>query len=1090
MTTRYNVYFNGNESYKEGIKNIFKANSDDYTTIIPLFPISNHANAQSATAQMDRAIEKCQKAIKLHTIRVKPKKDPVRMKDPKFQAFLAQEEYNSQMDEVWLLLGKAQFHKADFLAAIGSFTYIVNHFKHNKEAVAAAYIWLARCYTELDWIYDAEDMLDKANRSRVPTSLNAEFSAVRADVLLRQKKYKEAIPYLTIAADQENYRRQRTRYHFVLGQLNRMNENNDLAIASYGRVKRSNPPFEMEFNAKVNQAEANKKDINAAIKKLKRMLRNSKYNDHQDKIYYTIGHIYEDQKDYNKAIENYKLAVKNSKKGGTDKIQAQIALADLFYSQSKYLEAQPFYSEASSSMPLEHPDYLRVSKRSQMLDELNQKHQVVILQDSLQALASLSESAQKEKIQNLIKKLKDDELALKKKLEEEAAAQAAMLTREMDNPVAASAVNNQGNWYFYNNMLVNNGKTDFQKRWGTRRLEDNWRRKNKAIVEHTDASETAELNPAEEDVQIGADGTVTEKGGSSVNSDVDSYLKQLPRTEAQMKLSNEQISKALYDMGVIYKENLEDIPMAVKTFEELERRYPKDKRLPDAYYYLYQMSLKNKDSIRAEQYRLAIVNRFPETTYAKALGQPDFAVRMAKMYLEQDSIYQQTYLAYSKSDYQKVFATYSDVKANYPLTPLMPKFMFVNALSEAKAGDKSKFKSDLDTLIQKYPQSDVSAMAKDILALIKQGNEIQSGSSHGSMLAMRDSLSGKSGALIDSMQFSTNMRERHFIVVVAPKTMDMNKLLFSVASYNFTGFLVKDFDVETQRYNGQANLLIISALDDLEEAEWYLTGLRSNEDVKAQLQTPDCHSFVVSETNFDLIKKGRTIEDYLAFFQSDILASSNPEHIEEPLGGEDAKKPTSQENQESKAPVGLIPAADTPFFVSDTNGASTSSSTEKGASTQPADSVVSLKPIAQEPVLPAIATTQTVASTETHSVSNFVDDPLSPHAYAIIVMKGTVHFDDLKKAFDDYNAKNYVVANLKMTQTIIGDQQIIKVEMFPEAGAAKNYLFGLIRNRYLFQSLQGAVYRNVVISDRNFNELMKTKEFNEYLKFNREKYMK
>lgn len=1079
LNTRYNVYFNGHESYKEGMDNIFNANTDDYTApTILLYPISNHQAAASATSQMDRAIEKCEKAIKLHSIKVKPKRDLARMKDPKYQAFLAQEEYNTQMDEVWLLLGKSQFHKADFLAAIGSFSYILNHYKSDKKAMAAAYIWMARTYAELDWIYDAEDMLDKANKNQVPPSLTVEFSATKADVLLKQKKYKEAIPFLQIAASLEQQKKQRSRFEFVLGQLHRMLGNYDKAILYFGKVKRSNPPFEMDFNARVNLAEANRANASDAIKKLKRMLKNSKYKDHKDKIHYTIGSIYQGEKQLDKAIEHYKLAVKESTLNGADKIQALIALADLFYTHSQYLEAQPHYGEASNMMALEHPDYLRVSKRSQMLDELNQKHQVVVLQDSLQALASLSESEQKVKIEGLIKKMQLEEEELKKQIELDIASQSAMLTREMETATAATAANNQGNWYFYNNMLVANGKSDFQRRWGNRKLEDNWRRKNKAMVDNTDMPEASEFNTLDEEQKIaGVD--VTQNGGSLVETDAQFYLKQLPTSDAQINSSNEQIASALYDMGVIYKENLEDVPMAIKTFLELESRFPKEKRMPDVYYYLYQMNLKSNDSTQAEQYRIDLINKFPQSTYAKALSQPDYAKRMAQMYLVQDSIYQQTYLAYTKSEYQNVFTNYEEVKVNYPLTPLMPKFMFVNALSEAKTGRKEQFKADLDTLIKQYPQSDVSAMAKDILALMKQGNEVQSGSSHGSMLSKRDSLNGDKLIALDSMQFSSNMREKHLIVIVAPKSLDMNNLQFSVASYNFTGFLVKDFDLEILRYSTQSNLLIISALDDMEEADWYLSGLRADKDVSVCLKAKNCYSFVVSETNLDLIRKGRTIEDYLAFFQSDVLASSQPVHIEEETMLEEPVVLSEQKEIIADKPVVLVDESD-------------SVAINRAVSIPIVDIPEPIISAPNEIETPE-ATKDSVAVNKSNPESlkvNFVEDPLSPHAYAILVLKGTIHYDELKQAMDNYNSKNYAIANLKLSQIDLDGQLIILVEMFPELYAAKNYLFGLIRNRELFLSLQGAVYRNVIISERNIAELVKTKALNDYLIFNREKNMK
>ncbi|MBO7316647.1 MAG: hypothetical protein J6U44_05750, partial [Paludibacteraceae bacterium] len=40
MVTKYNIYFNGHESYKEGIRSLYETDKDDFSKIIPLYPIS------------------------------------------------------------------------------------------------------------------------------------------------------------------------------------------------------------------------------------------------------------------------------------------------------------------------------------------------------------------------------------------------------------------------------------------------------------------------------------------------------------------------------------------------------------------------------------------------------------------------------------------------------------------------------------------------------------------------------------------------------------------------------------------------------------------------------------------------------------------------------------------------------------------------------------------------------------------------------------------------------------------------------------------------------------------------------------------
>jgi tetratricopeptide (TPR) repeat protein len=898
--------------------------------------------------------------------------------------------------------------------------------------------------------------------------LSGLFAAAKADLMLKQGQYKEAIPFLEIAVQNEYSKKQRARFYFVLGQLYRMQNDNEKSIFFYSKALRTSPPFDMDFNARLNRAEADSKNTKKSVKKLQKMIKNTRYAKYQGKIYYTIGQIYQEQNQMPLAVTNYKLAIEKSKTDAPTKLQALVTLADLYYSQSKYLVAQPYYNEAASLMPTSNPDYERVSKRSQMLGELAQQQDIVVLQDSLQALGKLSEKDRIATIEALIKKLQDDDVAMKKKLAAETEAQNNQFASDSASAQTNALINkNQGNWYFYNKTLIPSGKTDFLRKWGSRKLEDNWRRKDKSVVTTEEEAQYAE-NDSTSGIAAKKDkkGLDAKADSSGINTNVQQYLKQVPLTENQIKVSNEQIASALYKMGMIYMESLEDMPLAIQTFEELERRFPTDKRLPDVYYALCQMNMKNKDSVQADIYRNRLIAKFPETTYAKALSQPDYVQKMVQMNLVQDSLYQLSYIAYTKSDYQTVFSNYKNIKEKYPLSPLTPKFMFINALSNGKTGNKEEFKTGLKQLITEYPKSDVSAMAKDILALAMQGRDAQAGSSFGSILRLRDSLNTRSATGgVDTLQFSPDKRDRHLIIIVAPKEIDMNKLQFDVASYNFTGFLVKNFDLDITKYNAHSNLLVISALDDFDEAQWYQQGLVNNQDVSSFLKTKDCYSVIISETNYQLIKKGLSIDKYLEFYNTKIAPPVKSLKIEKA----DTTQMSAMFHQTQRDSVTTATVADKSVAQVNAGGASKDS----------------------------VAQTQPGNKLKQDTMSIKVDAPkfkanmMDPHAYAIVVLKGSFDFKKLKKALDAYNEKNYIMANLRVSQVTLGQQQIIVVGMLSDANTAKSYLFGIIRERQLFDdNLKGTEYRNVIITNKNLQEVVKTKGVSEYLDFNRNTYMK
>ena len=252
---KYNILFNGNIAYDEGLKAIRDANTDDYSRVLYLYPVSNHTAAEASASQMDKTIEKCRKCIKLHSIKTKPKRNPKKARDPKYKLWLQSEEFNARMTLAWIRLGEAEFHKGDFLGAVSTFQYIINHYQNDPDMIAQAQLWIARAYAEMGWQYEAEDMLNRVQIDALSKKHARLYSAVKADVLLHGQQYKAALPFVKLAMPYEKRTVYRPRFAYVLGQLYEKENQRDEAIRSYKSVVRMAPPIEMEFNARVRIAE-------------------------------------------------------------------------------------------------------------------------------------------------------------------------------------------------------------------------------------------------------------------------------------------------------------------------------------------------------------------------------------------------------------------------------------------------------------------------------------------------------------------------------------------------------------------------------------------------------------------------------------------------------------------------------------------------------------------------------------------------------------------------------------------------------------------------------------------------------------------
>ena len=837
MKVNYNIYYNGNESFEEGLKDIANANKDDYTTLLNLYPVSNHKAAEAAKSKMDRTIEKCRKCIKLHSIKKRPKPDPSKTNDPAYREWLKQEEFNPAMPKAWLMLGKAEFHKGEFLESIGTFNYIEKHLNYDKDVVAQCQLWSVRAYAESGWLYEADDLLRKVHVDDLKRKNAALYSAVTADLKLKSKLYREAIPHVKIAMQEEKRKGNRPRFAYVLAQLYELTGERDDARAYYKEVISMQPDWEMDFNARIRLAQL-ERNADGAIRDLEKMAKRFKYKDKLDQIYGAMGNIRLAQGDTVGALEYYEKGIAESTQNGYAKAQVLITAGDLYFEQKDYVHAQPCYAQAATILSAENEDYQRVRKRSEVLSELVIEYNTVQLQDSLQRLSKMTEEEQMQVCEKIVAALieqeKNDSIAAAQALrDEENGTKDGLKSVNTSNMIGGGG---STEWYFYNKNLLQQGQQQFRQKWGSRPLEDNWRRKVHSNAESALLTQKPQAEEGEADMAVEGDSTMAAVQDSVPPVATDPhdpmyYMQQIPRTEEELRASDEQIATALYNMVGIYQEKLEDQVLADETFAELRRRFPLDPRLADLYYMQYLTALKQNDTIAAENYRMALLNEFPESDYSSVVRDPRYFDKLRTMAAEQDSVYEATYAAYKRSDYATIRRNKAYAEENYPLSPLMPRFLFLNAVAVAKTEGQEAFIRELQDLVGRYPDSELGTMAKDFLALMNQGAESQKG---GTTSSLADKRTEESQTGEEDLSAETETDRNIVTILIAKDENTLNNLLYNVALYNFTRFMIKDFDLRADlNYSSTQSALEISGFDSSEEVEWYKGLLREDADLQA-----------------------------------------------------------------------------------------------------------------------------------------------------------------------------------------------------------------------------------------------------------------
>ena len=907
FNTRYNVYYNGKLAYIDGALEKEKSHKDNFTEMLPLYTVSKRSSRELGKGSFERAIEKCKKAIRLHSIKKRPEWTKKRRKTQRDIEWLERKEYNPFLWKAWLLMGRSQFHKGSFDEAAATFSYMSRLYKTQPALYGRARAWLAKCYIEQGWRYDAEDVIRNMQRDSIHWRAQKEWNYALADYYIHITDYPQAVFYLQRVIKQELRKKHKAREWYLMGQLQEALGHKTEAFKAYRRVLRLSPPYELEFNARIAMTEVMAASQSAkTIGRLRRMASSDKNKDYKDRIYYALGNVYLLQKDTARAVNAYERGRKESTRNGVEKGVLLLRLGDIYWQQERYASAKECYGEAVGQLDKEREDYEQLSMRSKILDELVPHTNEVALQDSLQALTKMPEAARFAAIDRVI-------TALKKKEREERNEQQTEYARRMqrensgfqpertNNYIPQNVPDNSNLWYFYNPLVVNQGKTTFQRLWGRRENTDDWQRSNKTVVgfaqHHTAQEEDVPQDTVAADTLLQAQALNVEKEENDPHSRA-YYLAQLPFTPEQLEESNAKIVEGLYNSAVIFKDKLDNLRLSEKAFLRLLSQYPDNQHLPNIYYHLFLLYSREKESERAARYVELLKAKYPEHELTRILTDPYFAENARLGVQLEDSLYAATYTAFKANRTQTVLQNLSLSAQRFPLGANRDKFIFIGGLAKLEQGNAQACIEDMQTLLTEYPKSKLSALAGMIVNGVKAGRKLQGG-----RFDMADVWTKRSVMLNDSdsiarRRFTADTNADFLLMLVyPPASVDRNRLLYALARYNFMSYPVRNFDIATENVAGMERM-VVSGFRNYEEALQYTRRFTATQkEITALLKGGKM--FVISKHNAELLGTQLSYDAYEQFYQQhfDAAKASVSSLLTEPE--EITVRPSSQ--QESKA---------------------------------------------------------------------------------------------------------------------------------------------------------------------------------------------
>jgi len=540
------------------------------------------------------------------------------------------------------------------------------------------------------------------------------------------------------------------------------------------------------------------------------------------------------------------------------KAKSFLRLGEIYFRQPEYQKAQANYDSCVTYMPEDFPNIDEIKNLSNNLKDLVAQIIIIETQDSLQMVAKMDPDERDDLIADIIQKRVDEEerKILEEQLKSEATA-AAGTSSPGTGPGGPGGFGGMPNgtpkWYFYNPTTREAGASEFTRTWGKRKNEDNWRRSSK--------EQTFE--------DIEAASNQNEGGGFYVNDNGDTmkisgdwlepafYLKDLPVTDEQVAASNEKIVEAYYNLSIIYKDQMDDVPMSIETLEELNNRFNPNAHTVDSYYRLYRMYYDEEEMDKSNYYKNKILKEFPNTQYAQVIKDPNFLERENADYDKASKIYQQAYVKYYKRGYyQQTIESCDQLLAKYSHTRIKPKAMFLRALAVGHEQGESALRNELQVIANAYAGDEYGQKAQELI----DGLDLKDEESKARAAALE--AQKQNDELASEMNYEEdNMSKHNFVILVTASGKKLSQIKSDISDFNRKNYKTDGLKMSAVVYQKGVQMITVKSFVNAKAAKNYQK-VFENAIALETIVSNNPDYFIVSFTNYALFFKPRDHENY------------------------------------------------------------------------------------------------------------------------------------------------------------------------------------------------------------------------------------
>ena len=892
LSARYNYIYNSNLILSNHETELAETYADNYDQILPVY-LGPEVDLSEASTSLS----------------LKPMEDIIK----KAQTIILDKSYSNYIDESYLLLGKASFYNGNYFDAAEYFDYTARTYRTNLSSFLEALNWKARSLMQLRRIREANQVLDSLEYilPQVKKSKSkAEPLATLAQMCIYLDNDTAAISYLRDAIRFSSQSQHKIRWTYILAQLHEKNNDYKNALINYRKVIKSNAAFEMYFNANLSRIKINTRQSGTSEnqqKQLLALLKDDKNFDYVDQVYFQIATAHEAAQAYPEAEKYYDIAVKTSNANLYHKGLSYLRIADLNFKHFRnYLKAKTYYDSTVNTLPKTYPGYDLILKKNLNLQYLTDRYETIALQDSLQVIAKLPEAARNAKIEALANPV----------IPAQNQVTANVGFANQPNYSGNNRLQPQSSFYFSNSTAVSLGFSDFKKRWGNRKLENNWRQSIRSSAQETNQDLANNINgqPMSPDQP-----TANLQDKQAL---IKRYTESIPVSPELLNLSNQKIIDAYYEIASFYLQELNDPKEADLVYQTLLKRFPANNHLPAIWYSLFLIH-KDTDQQKSNNYKNELLKEFPGSPYAKIILDPSFSLKQSELENAMNKKYNDIFDQYTRKEFSKVIQEVNETITNGNATSLAPQLAYLQAISIGRTNHVDSLLTAFNRIAMQFPDDKlIRPLVQEHISYINMhlaefknraialpdfdssepplGNKVIPISPAIPVTAQTQPAKTASPKTANELPKTTAEKpatqkapektsERpisgqpekknyapftdaksdtyYYVIHVSDASLTLSSSRFGIGQFNRGSYSEQNLRHQLKEFDND-QLIYVGNFTNFEDAKTYASGI--NPQLKQIMKIPVniYTSFIISKTNFDLIKNNALLNTYMEFYKN------------------------------------------------------------------------------------------------------------------------------------------------------------------------------------------------------------------------------